>query len=98
MTDVQPVAPLRDVPIDRQIEAMRELRELHNDVGRSFRARDDRMTALALSGSLSRRDIAEAVGLNKSRVDQILRELAIADQNLKNAAAAERVRRHMPAA
>lgn len=94
--DLEPTNPVHGVPSERQVEAMRELRELHNSIGTSYRARDERMAALALSDSLSRQDMAKAVGLNKSRIDQILRELAQEDQQLKNAAAVERVARHMP--
>lgn len=96
LDDLQPENPVHGVAIEGQAEAMRELRELHNSIGSSYRARDERMMALALSDSLSRQDMAVAVGLNKSRIDQILRELALADQHLKNVAAAERVGRHMP--
>ena len=55
---------------------MRELRRLSNAVADAYFARDDKMLALALSESLSRADMARATGLNKSRVDQIIREMA----------------------
>jgi hypothetical protein len=51
---------------------LRELRELQNAIPAAQFTRDDRMTALALSGAVSRRDMARACGLNKSRVDQIV--------------------------
>jgi hypothetical protein len=75
---------------------MEELRDLSNSIAGAFRARDQRLLALASSGSLSRRDMATATGLNKSRVDQIIREMAEAEQAAKNAAAHETVQRHLP--
>ena len=76
---------------------MRELRELSLDVRRAYAARDERLLALATSQSLSRRDMATATGLAKSRVDQIIAERARAHQERINVAAAERTRRHLPA-
>lgn len=75
---------------------MRELRELSNGVATAYRLRDKRMQALALSGSLSREDMARATGLAKSRVDQIIRELTEDDQRRRSEEAMERVRRHLP--
>jgi hypothetical protein len=74
--DLEPTSTPAGVDRERQIESMRELRELSNDIAHAYFARDDRMLALALSGSLSRKDMARATGLNKSRVDQIIREMA----------------------
>jgi hypothetical protein len=75
---------------------MKELRALSSQISAAYRARDDLLHALALSEGLSRRDMATATGLNKSRVDQIIKEMAEEDQGRKNVAAAERVRRHLP--
>lgn len=75
---------------------MREIRELSNGIAAGYRRRDELFQALALSNSLSREDMARAAGLNKSRVDQIIRELTQQDQERKNRAAADMVRRHMP--
>jgi hypothetical protein len=55
---------------------MRELRRLHNDIGEGYWLRDNRMASFATSNTVSREDIAVATGLVKSRVDQILREVA----------------------
>jgi predicted transcriptional regulator len=79
-----------------QVKSMRRIRELSNGVARAYRKRDELMQALALSNSLSRKDMACAAGLNKSRVDQIIHELTEEDQRRKNREAEERVRRHMP--
>jgi hypothetical protein len=80
----------------RQVESMREIRELANNVAGAYHRRDELFHALALSNSLSRQDMARAAGLNKTRVDQIIREMAEEDQRRKNVEAQERVRRHMP--
>jgi hypothetical protein len=80
----------------QQAEHMRELRMLHNRIAEGYYERDDRMLALSLSNALSRRDMAIATGLAESRVNQIIREHANADQHRKNTAAVEQVARHMP--
>ncbi len=84
------------VPPERQAEAMRELRAMHNQIPNGYLKRDRQMQAWALSNSLSRRDMAIATGLVKSRVDQIIRELTLADEAWKSREAVERVRRHLP--
>ena len=75
---------------------MREIRELTNNVAKAYRRRDELFHKLALSNSLSRHDMARAAGLNKTRVDQVIREMAEEDQQRKNREGEERVRRHMP--
>jgi hypothetical protein len=55
-----------------QCEALRELRALHNAISAAQLARDERLTTLARTGIVSRRDMGRACGLNKSRVDQIV--------------------------
>ncbi len=62
---------------DLQVEAMRELRELTKHIADTHWERDEQMAAFALNQSLSRRDMATAIGCTKSRVDQILRENAL---------------------
>lgn len=83
------------VDYGRQVDMMRELRGLANAVAHSYHARDVRLHALALSGSLSRGDMARATGLNKSRVDQIIREMAEQHQRLQSQAGSGRSRRHL---
>jgi hypothetical protein len=80
----------------RQVESMREIRALSNNVAAAYRRRDELFHALALSNSLSRHDMARAAGLNKTRVDQIIREMAEEQEQRRNVAAEQRVRRHMP--
>ncbi len=75
---------------------MRKLRAMHNEIPNSTIHRDRQMQAWALSNSLSRQDMAVAVGLVKSRVDQIIRDLTLLDQARKAREAYERLRRHMP--
>ncbi len=76
---------------------MRELRAMHNDIPHGFIRRDRQMQAWALSNSLSRQDMAIAVAMHKSRVDQIIRDLTLADRAVKAQRALEQIRRHMPA-
>jgi hypothetical protein len=85
------------VDYDRQVESMQELRELTNGIARAHWERDERMAALALSNSLSRRDMAIAIGCTKSRVDQILRETAEELQRRSSRAAAAGVALHLHA-
>jgi hypothetical protein len=84
------------VPLERQADAMRELRAMHNQIPNGYLKRDRQMQAWALSNSVSRRDMAIATGLVKSRVDQIIRDLTLADNARKAREAVERVRRHLP--
>jgi hypothetical protein len=94
--DLQPQHPVAGVPLERQAEAMRELRSMHNEIPRGFIRRDRQMQAWALSNSLSRQDMASAVDMHKSRVDQIIRDLTLADRAIKAQRALEQMRRHMP--
>jgi hypothetical protein len=94
--DLEPKHPVLGVPLDRQAEAMRELRAMHNEIPNGFIRRDRQMQAWALSNSLSRQDMAIAVSMHKSRVDQIIRELTLADRAIKARRALEQMRRHMP--
>ena len=94
--DLRPSDPLSGVLEDAQAAEMRELRELQNRIADGYRQRDQRMAALALSNSLSRRDMARATGLVESRVNQIIREVVKMDQLRRNEAAAEQIARHTP--
>lgn len=94
--DLQPQNPVHGVPIEIQAESMRKLRAMHNEIPNSTIHRDRQMQAWALSNSLSRQDMAVAVGLVKSRVDQIIRDLTLLDQTRNAREAYERLRRHMP--
>jgi hypothetical protein len=95
--DLNPSHPVPGVPLERQVESMRELRAIHNEIPNAFIRRDRQMQAWALSNSLSRQDMAIAVGMHKSRVDQIIRDLTLADRAIKAQRALEQIRRHMPA-
>lgn len=92
--DLLPTWTTRSHDYDRQVESMREIRELSNGIASAHRERDQRLAALALSNSLSRADMARAAGLSKARIDQILFEVAEQNQRRKNVEAEERVRRH----
>jgi Lon protease-like protein len=93
--DLQPSHPVPHVEIERQAESMRELRRLHNDISASLIQRDQKMQAWALSNSLSRHDMAMAIGMHKSRVDQIIRELTLHDQAVTTKRLMEQMRRHV---
>lgn len=94
--DLQPTF----VPVGEDFEVrashMRRLRDLSNAIADAYRERDELLFALGASQTLTRRDMATACGLAKSRVDQIIFELAQADRHRRNVEVAERVRRHMP--
>jgi hypothetical protein len=95
----EPIEPTHTPPgitVEAQRDILRELRQLQNAIPTAQFARDDRLAALALSGSVSRRDMATACGLNKSRVDQIIVVHTQRLQDQRNAVLRERVRRHMP--
>jgi hypothetical protein len=94
--NLQPTNPVHGVPIKVQAESMRKLRAMHNEIPNSTIHRDRQMQAWALSNSMSRQDMAIAVGLVKSRVDQIIRDLTLLDQARNAREAYERLRRHMP--
>jgi hypothetical protein len=84
------------ITVADQREILSELRALQNAIPAAQFARDDRLTAVALSGSVSRRDMATACGLNKSRVDQIIAAHSRRLQDDTNAMLLKRVRRHLP--
>jgi hypothetical protein len=57
---------------EKQCKALSELRALQNAISAAQLARDECLAAFAQSGMVSRRDMARACGLNKSRIDQII--------------------------
>lgn len=69
-----PIDPVPGLPVEAQVEHMRELRRLHNDIARAHIERDERMFSLTVSGALSRRDMAQATGQSVARIGQIVRE------------------------
>lgn len=80
---LQPHDPVPSVSVESQEAKMRELRAAHNKAALGYRERDGLMTAWALSNTVSRRDMARATGLAKSRVDQIIRETHLAERELR---------------
>jgi hypothetical protein len=71
----EPIEPTSTPPgtsFIEQREILRELRMLQNAIPTAQLARDKRLAALARNGAISRRDMARACGLNKSRIDQIV--------------------------
>jgi len=91
-----PEQPVPGVDQGVQAESMRNLRGLHNEIPNGYIKRDRQMQAWALSNSLSRHDMARAIGVHKTRVDQIVRELTLLDQERKAREIIARIRPHMP--
>jgi hypothetical protein len=69
---IKPTSTPPGVTYPEQCAALRELRTLHNAIAAAQLARDERLANLARSGIVSRRDMARACGLHKSRIDQII--------------------------
>lgn len=93
--DLEPTHTPLGVDPTYQAEALKRLRELEN-TGRAARfERDDLIVANALSNSLSRRDMGRAIGVSRSRIDQIISSHYAMLQERRNIAGAVRVARHM---
>ena len=69
---IEPTSTPPGTTFEEQCDALRELRALQNAIPAAQLARDERINALTKTGMVSRRDMARACGLNKSRIDQIL--------------------------
>jgi hypothetical protein len=69
---IEPTSTPPGTEYAEQLEILRELRALQNAIPAAQLARDQRLAALARSGAVSRRDMARACGLAKSRIDQII--------------------------
>lgn len=69
---IEPTSTPPGTEHSEQLEILRELRALQNAIPAAQLARDQRLAAIARAGTVSRRDMARACGLNKSRVDQII--------------------------
>ena len=94
--DLRPTYTPLGVDPESQAESLCELRELANG-GRAYEwRRNDRVVALALSHSLSRTDMARAIGVSRSRVDQLIAQHYQRLQDEGAAAMHERVNRHLP--
>jgi hypothetical protein len=91
--DLRPTHTPFAVDPDRQADSMRQLRDLENRGRLAEQERNGLMYALALSNSLSRPDMARAIGVSRSRVDQLLREHHDLLEARRAAEAAERVAR-----
>jgi len=94
--DLRPTHTPLGVDAERQAKSMRRLRELENRGRRAEYARNDLLYALALSNSLSRPDMGRAIGVSRSRIDQLITHHYELVQGRKAAAAAQQVARHMP--
>jgi hypothetical protein len=69
---IEPTSTPPGTEYAEQLEILRELRALQNAVPAAQLARDQRLATVARTGLISRRDMARACGLNKSRIDQII--------------------------
>lgn len=69
---IEPTSTPPGAEYAEQLQILRELRALQNAIPAAQLARDQRLVAIARTGTVSRRDMARACGLNKSRVDQII--------------------------
>jgi hypothetical protein len=94
--ELTPTQPLPDVSLESQAEKMRELRAAQNRGARGFRERDDLMVAWALSSTLSRADMAVAIGKVPSRVNQIIRATASREAEIRTRELHARGAVHMP--
>jgi hypothetical protein len=95
----EPELLVRSVPgvdEDVQFAHKRELRAAQNNIAANYIQRDRLMQAWALSNTLSREDMADATGLAKSRVDQLIRDITLQNIERRNAALSERTARHLP--
>src|SRR4051812_37099166 len=96
LEDLQPTHTPFGVDPAWQAETLTRLRELENAGRQTQFERNDLIVANALSNSVSRPDMARAIGVSRSRVDQIISSHWTMLQQRRNAAAAEGVARHMP--
>lgn len=94
--DLLPKQPVPDVSMESQAEKMRELRAAQNRGASGYRERDNLMVAWALSNTLSRADMAVAIGRAPSRVNQIIRATAVREAEMRTQALRERAARHRP--
>lgn len=93
---LEPTHTPAGITAQAQRALMHELRDLHVSIARRQAMRDNRIAAISLSGSLSRRDMGRACGLSKARVDQIIAAVALRDQERRNAAGRAVTARHLP--
>lgn len=94
--DLRPTQPVPGVSVESQAEKMRELRAAQNRGARGYRERDDLMAAWALSNTLSRSDMAIAIGKVPSRVNQIIRATTSREAEIRTQALKVRAAAHMP--
>jgi len=92
--DLQPTQPIMGVSVASQAEKMRELREAQNRGAEGYRERDGLMAAWVFSNTLSRADMAIAIGRAPSRVNQIIRATAIREAEVRSRELRARADRH----
>lgn len=92
--ELRPNQPIPGVSLESQAEKMRELRAAQNRGAQGYRERDDFMVAWALSNTLSRADMAVAIGRAPSRVNQIIRTTAQREAEIRTRELTARADRH----
>jgi hypothetical protein len=92
--DLRPTQPVPNVSLESQAEKMRELRAAQNRGALGFRERDNLMVAWALSNTLSRADMAVAIGRAPSRINQIIRATSAREAELRTRELRDRASRH----
>ena len=92
--ELLPAQPVPNVSIESQAEKMRKLRAAQNRGACGYRERDELMVAWALSNTLSRGDMAIAIGRAPSRVNQIIRSTSAQEAEIKTRELHARAARH----
>lgn len=96
-TDLRPERIPHGATYAGQLEMMVELRRYADEGFNGRHMLGERLMALALHGSLKRREMAIASRLSEDEVDQIIRERWAHDLWCKQRATEDRVARHMAA-
>jgi hypothetical protein len=92
--DLLPQQLVPNVSPESQAEKMRELRAAQNRGASGYRERDNLMVAWSLSNTLSRADMAVAIGRAPSRVNQIIRATAAREAEIRTQELHARAARH----
>ena len=94
--DLEPTFTPPGVDRERQRETLQQLYDLEMASRSARDERDELILANALSHSLSRGDMGRAVGLSRSRIDQLIAQRSAALGEARTRALRERARRHLP--
>lgn len=92
--DLLPAHPVPNVSLESQAEKMKELRAAQNRGASGYGERNGLMVAWSLSNTLSRADMAAAIGRAPSRVNQIIRDTASREAEMRTLELKARSDRH----